>query len=94
MWITNDLMLYLAVLVAGLAALLYARLVIVPGRRRQKALKKIDEITQRKAMTRLKEIQARKNKTNDPWSQTCSHDTIQRELTKSQIRSLEKIGQN
>lgn len=94
MWITNDLMLYLAVLAAGLIALVYARLVIVPGLRRKKALKKIDEITQRKAMARLKEIQTFEGKANDPWSQTGNHDTIARELTKSQRTSLEKIGQN
>ena len=91
MWITNDLMLYLAVLVAGLIALMYARLVIVPGLRRKKALKKFAESTQRKAVSRMKEIES---KANDPWSQTGNHDTTSRELTKSQRLSLEKIGQN
>lgn len=87
--LTTDLYAYaaLAVLTVLLAVSIYTRKVIIPGIRMKKARKKADEIMRRKALRRLAEI----NDANDIWSRTCSHDTISRELTKSQRRT---IGQN
>lgn len=87
---TSDLLLALAVLISGLIALLVVRLIVAPKRRLKEAQAKADAIMQRKAQARLTEI----NDAKDPWSSTCSHDTIQRHMTKSQRLSLEKIGQN
>jgi flagellar biosynthesis/type III secretory pathway M-ring protein FliF/YscJ len=92
--IPSELLLSLVVLISGLIALVATRLVIVPRRRMAKAQKRADEIMQRKALARANEITQAQRSKSDPWSQTCSHDTISRKLTKSQIRSLEKIGMN
>ena len=92
-FLTNDLFLYVAVLIGGLVSLLYARLVLLPRRQHKQAQKKVDEIVNRKALTRLKEIQVAENNANDPWSRTHTRDTMCRELTLAQRRSLEDIGQ-
>ena len=92
-FLTNDLMLYLAILISGLVSLLVARLVLIPRRQHKRAQKNAEEIMQRKAMKRVQELRIIENDRTDVWSTTRTRDTISRELTLDQRRSLENIGE-
>lgn len=92
-FLTNDLMLYLAILVSGLVSLLVTRLILIPNRQHKRAQKKADEIMQCKAMNRVQELRVAENDRTDVWGTTRTRDTISRELTLRQRRSLEDIGQ-
>lgn len=81
----------LLVLIWGLVVLFGVRRFILW--RKDRALdKRIEKMKQTQALRMTQKLNRQQAEANDPWSRTCSHDTIQRELDPAFRKKLDRLG--